>query len=424
MKKPLVTTSAVLSVLGMSAFEANAASLNQITASDNFSGTREDLATIKLSQWTQENVGDAGDGSGGDDSSNHSCSSDPYAEGCEPAAVCYAVEHYRDLTEPSSGGEACRCKLVDFSYLGTSPSINIDFNIDLIDGVTNQTRDVIIWASTHTWPRLSSNGGSSSSGGSGGSYSSSAGINCDGWYSEHPALEAWLLEGGTDLNGDALIDAADWEIMRQEHWHHLDSFYEVFAPFDQWVGEDLDADADVDYEDWLVYKESHLHHAVDEQIRNLFHEEYYTWEYVLNSYDTYNEAVSEFQTLLEAADAAGLAMPDSQANMGLFLDWVENDEIKQLLMDFFLNGALEVQFCRTSDCPFYWTLFNEDGDEVTSNNDPFIRHFDGVHRVLSFGNDSEDLTGTRTYTLCANSNWNGDTSCVDLIFNVTVTSSE
>jgi hypothetical protein len=49
LKKPLTTTSAVLAVLGMSAFETNAATLNQISAAEGFSGTREDLAVIKLS---------------------------------------------------------------------------------------------------------------------------------------------------------------------------------------------------------------------------------------------------------------------------------------------------------------------------------------------------------------------------------------
>jgi len=202
----------------------------------------------------------------------------------------------------------------------------------------------------------------------------------------------------------------------------MDSYYDIFQPFDQWAGEDRDADGDVDYDDWLNYKESHLHHAVDERIWNLFHEEYYTWEYVLNSYDTYSEATAAFQALIDASDPAiGVAIPDSQTSMSSWLNWITDDTTKQLLMDFFLNGALEVRFCRTSNCPFYWTLFNEFGDEVNADNDPFIRHFDGVHRVLSFGNDSDELTGVREYTLCANSNWNGDTSCVDLIFNITVT---
>jgi hypothetical protein len=133
--------------------------------------------------------------------------------------------HYRDPNEPPSGGEACRCKLVDFSYLGSSPSINIDFNIDLTDGLA-QTHDVIIWASTPTRPRAtaSANGAGSSGGADGGSGSGDGGsgygssssgvaIDCAGWYSEHLALEEWLLNGA-DLNGDGAIDALDWEIMR------------------------------------------------------------------------------------------------------------------------------------------------------------------------------------------------------------------
>lgn len=226
-----------------------------------------------------------------------------------------------------------------------------------------------------------------------------------------------------DLDNDNDVDKADWELMKATHWHHFDSFYEVFLPYEDWVCEDLNADAVCDEADWEIYKSSHLHHALDERIRNLFGEEYYTWEYVLGSYDYYADAVANFQALIEESNTAiGVALPEGQEQMFSWLDWISDPTAKQLLLDFFLNGALEVRFCRTTNCPFYWTLFNELGDAVTAENDAFIRHFDGVHHVLSFGNDSEDLTGIRTYTLCANSNWNGDTSCVDLVFNITVTS--
>lgn len=155
----------------------------------------------------------------------------------------------------------------------------------------------------------------------------------------------------------------------------------------------------------------------------MFGEEYNTWEYVLNSYDYLPNAEATFQALIdESNDANGFGLPESQEEMHSWLDWLPDPTSKELLLDFFLNGALEVRFCRTTNCPFYWTLFNEFGDAVNEANDEFIRIFNGVDRVLSFGNDdSADLCGVRTYTLCANSNWNGDISCVDLVFNITAT---
>jgi hypothetical protein len=66
--------SAVLAVLGMSAFEVKASSLNQLQATEGFSGTKEDLRLIQAEG--------SGSGTNGSGTSGDSCSSNPDLPGC------------------------------------------------------------------------------------------------------------------------------------------------------------------------------------------------------------------------------------------------------------------------------------------------------------------------------------------------------
>ena len=99
-----------------------------------------------------------------------------------------------------------------------------------------------------------------------------------------------------------------------------------------------------------------------------------------------------------------------------------NSKIKGKVLNEILSyidaQAISVHFARTADCPYYFTCFNEFGD-ACDESDPFIAIFDGENRLLSFSTDDETLLGTtRTYTLCANSSWNGTRACLDLVFNI------
>ena len=102
--------------------------------------------------------------------------------------------------------------------------------------------------------------------------------------------------------------------MKETHKHHFDSFYEIFQPYNAWAGHDLNQDNQVDINDWYVYKNQHLHHALDGRIWNLFYEEFWTWDYVLHSYNNYDNVISTFQALIDE-----IGLPTTQAEMGTWL---------------------------------------------------------------------------------------------------------
>jgi len=119
---------------------------------------------------------------------------------------------------------------------------------------------------------------------------------------------------------------------------------------------------------------------------NYFYEEFETTSYLIDS---------EWDFPSEKCDVA---------------EWIADNECKLAEIMVQVHDAAEanVHYARNVNCPWTWSLEDEDGDEVDES---FI-YFDAENHVFAINTDDEE--GEWQYRLCARNVFNDDHACVDI----------
>ena len=161
-------------------------------------------------------------------------------------------------------------------------------------------------------------------------------------------------------------------------WHDQDSWFSHFRNRSSWSeGECSD--------DWRDYRSGHHHHARDEKAWNFFYEEFETVGYLIDSEWSFPESTCDVEDWLS----------EYSADLSCIMN-----EVKEAA-----DGLINYE--RSANCPWKWTLTDSDGDEVDSDR----VYFDGDNHVFAFNADKE---GEWKFRLCANNDFNGDFACTDV----------
>lgn len=165
-------------------------------------------------------------------------------------------------------------------------------------------------------------------------------------------------------------------------WHSINSWYSDYEQYSEWSECDEGANTD----DWKQYKNHHYHSAQRTRAWNMFYEEFATVGYLIDS---------------------DWEFPEHKSGVA---EWLADnkDDLAEIIDEVIESSAAILDYQRSSNCPWTWTLFDEDGDETDGGE--FV-YFDGENHVFAVDTSS---SGYAKYRLCANNEYNGDQACTDI----------